>query len=249
MMKLKFSQIKTDYLLVMAKWFIYVDEEVSGPFPTEVIEKQIETGELGSQCLIWGQPQQEWKSPSWWRNNLHSLMSSHIPPKKSKQWHFVVDEISHGPMSRDELIDCLKVLDEKTKVLVWTNGMSDWQPLYEVEDLMNDVGISRRQHPRAHIMGQLIVQKQDQTFIGQLKTISAGGCGFQGVEGLKVGSEVKITIKSDAFYKDVSAQAEIRYISKTGFIGVKFLAINSEDKANIINFVRSQAKAQTTQAA
>ena len=247
---LKFRPGPTDRPNVMAKWFICENEEVSGPFDTEVLERKIEAGSLSSQCLIWGHPQTEWKSPSWWRSNLHDLMSSQRRPKMEKLWHYVINEVSHGPMKRQELVETLKDLDEKTEVLVWTNGMDDWVSLFDVDDLLQEIGFSRRQHPRANIEGQVVVEQNGQSFIGQLKTVSAGGCGFIGSKEIDSGSEIKVTIKSEAFYKEVRAQAEVRYISESGFTGLKFLGINQEDKAAIINYVRSElAKAQTKKSA
>lgn len=118
--------------------------------------------------------------------------------------------------------------------------MTDWQPLFEVEDLIQEIGYSRRQHPRAGLEGQVIIEQDGQSYIGQLKMVSAGGCGFIGSEEVLPGSEVKVTLKSAAFYKEIRAQAEVRYVSKGGFTGIKFSGINQEDKATIINFVRSQ---------
>ena len=226
---------------VMAKWFIFENEDVSGPFDTDDLERKIESGSLSSQCLVWGHPQEEWKSPTWWRNNLHDLMSSQRRPKMEKLWHYVINEVSHGPMKRQELVDTLKDLDEKTEVLVWTNGMDDWKPLFEIDDLLQEIGFSRRQHPRANLEGQVVVDTDDgQSHIGQLKTVSAGGCGFIGGQDIKAGSVVKVTLKSEAFYKEVSVQAEVRYVSESGFTGLQFMGINQEDKAAIINYVRSE---------
>ena len=84
------------------------------------------------------------------------------------------------------------------------------------------------------------MQIHELSHIGQLKTISAGGCGLTGVQDLKSGTEVLATLKTEAFYRELKLKAEVRYVSDSGFTGLMFSTINSEDKAVIINYIRSQ---------
>ncbi|MCB9026182.1 MAG: DUF4339 domain-containing protein [Bdellovibrionaceae bacterium] len=224
----------------MGKWFIFENNEVQGPFDTNSVEKKIESGSLGNDCLIWGQPQNDWKSPTWWRNHLHELLTQHPTSQKEKQWHFVVDEVSSGPLSREDFLKQIQEIENKKDILIWTTGMEDWLPLFEFEDLLNEIGISKRKHSRTNIQGQAIVEFNGQSYIGQLKTVSAGGCGISGINNLSIGSEVNLILKSNAFHQELRAKAEVRFISETGFIGFMFQAINSEDKATIINYIRSQ---------
>lgn len=226
----------------MGKWFIYENNEVMGPFDTDSVEKRIESGSLADDCLIWGQPQNDWKSPSWWRSHLHELLSQHPRSQEEKQWHFVANEISYGPLNREDFLKQVKEIEVKKDIFIWTTGMEDWLPLYDFEDLLSEIGITKRKHTRTHIQGQAIVEQNGQNFIGQLKTVSAGGCGISGLSQLKIGSEVDLVLKSNVFHQELRAKAEVRFTSEGGFTGFLFHAINSEDKATIINYIRSQTQ-------
>jgi hypothetical protein len=224
----------------MARWYICDNEAVSGPYDTEIVQQKISVGEFGPLCLIWGQPQDEWKPLNWWSEHLTELLSSQKQPKNDKLWHYVINGVSHGPVKRFDLVQALKDLSDRSDILIWTNGMSDWQPLFDVTDIMDEIGITRRKHPRAKISGQIILKNKEQNFIGSLNSVSAGGCGVTGIKDIPVGSTVQLTLKSENFHKELRAQAEVRYISKTGYMGLMFNAINSEEKAAIIDYVRNQ---------
>ena len=123
----------------MAKWFICENDEVTGPFDTDVLETKIDDGSLHPGSLIWGHPQEQWRPQSWWKQNLSDLLGSHKQHKQDKQWHFVINDVSHGPVKRSELIDAIKDLVDKSEILVWTNGMDEWSPIFEVSDLQEDI--------------------------------------------------------------------------------------------------------------
>lgn len=234
----------------MIKWFICQNEElVMGPFSTEDVENKLNTGDITKEWLIWGKPQVHWQTISLWLTELPELLKQVKPTKVEQQWHFVIADNSFGPMLRSELIETLKGIDNKADAYVWTKGMKGWTPLFECPDLMDDVGVSRRKHPRANITGSVVIKIAEQEFIGQLRMVSAGGCGITGIDILNIGQIVKISMKSDYFYKTFNAKAEVRYISQKGFIGLQFLAINMEEKAAIIDYVREQILRAPEQAA
>ena len=222
----------------MAKWFICQNKDVEGPFGTEELEQRLESGGLDDNSLIWGSPQSEWTRPSKWRQSLPELLKHIQPTKEEQHWHYVFNEISYGPFRREELVERIKDNERKSEIFVWTNGMASWTPLFECPELMEAIGISRRLHPRASIEGAVHVEVHGEDKIGQLRTISAGGCGILGVKGLDVGQVVHISMHSNHFFKNLNAKAEVRYITDKGFVGLKFDSINMEEKAAIINYVK-----------
>jgi len=226
----------------MAKWFLFKNENVQGPFETEEIHKLLAENSIESDSLIWGAAQDEWSKLDWWKTHLDSLLNSSKQPKEEKLWHLVIDEVSSGPMKRKELLEKIQAQKDKSNILVWTSGMDDWQPIYSVSDLTNELGITRRKHPRIELNGQIVIQYNDQTMIGQLLTVSAGGCGFLCQADIPVGTTIQIQIKSNEIGREIRAQAELRYTSPKGHSGSLFTAINSEEKSILVDFIRSKNK-------
>ncbi len=222
----------------MSKWFVCQNELVQGPYSTEEIKQKSQSGELGPEHLIWGKPQEEWRTVAWWQENLTQLLERVHVTENEQVWHYLFNEQSHGPMSRQELIEDVSKLEQKAEVFVWTKGMKSWVAIFECLDLMDDAGVSRRKHPRADIQASVIVTLGEQDYIGSLKTVSAAGCGIQGVKNIKPGQIIDLTLKSEHFHKPINAKAEVRYISDTGFAGLQFVTINMEEKAAIIDYVR-----------
>lgn len=224
----------------MTQWFFYFREETSGPYSTDEVKKWISSSKssLVKKTLIWGGTLAEWKNLDWWQSNYEDFTLDKVKLSSKPIWHYVYNEQSFGPLSRTQLIDAVKSLDNKSEVFVWKQGMKNWTPIFHCPDIMDEVGVSQRKHPRASIQGQVAIKTEAGTQIGALRSISAGGCGAQGLQNLSTGEPLQIKIKSDVFYAPINAHAEIRYISETGYAGMEFTHINSEEKAMIINYIR-----------
>jgi hypothetical protein len=50
-------------------------------------------------------------------------------PKKSQQWHYALDDESHGPVGEEELLQLLEEGAVKLSTLVWNKTMSEWTRL------------------------------------------------------------------------------------------------------------------------
>ena len=224
----------------MVKWFVCQNEDVDGPFDSEEIKQRLESGKISGTTMIWGRPQAEWKTVDWWAMNLPDLLKKAGKAAQVEVWHYVYQEVSHGPMPRAELIANVKDIQDKSNVFIWTTGMTEWMPIFENHELIEEIGISRRKHPRADIDGSVSVDVDGTDHIGQLKMVSAGGCGISGVHGLTVGKVVHITLRSEFFFKPLNATAEVRYVTDSGFVGLQFSSINMEEKSAIIDYVRDR---------
>ncbi|WP_109369336.1 RDD family protein [Ochrobactrum soli] len=49
------------------------------------------------------------------------------------EWHYVVDGKSVGPVTTDDIYEKFKNAVIGRDTLIWSDGMSDWQPIHEVE--------------------------------------------------------------------------------------------------------------------
>lgn len=227
--------------LVMAKWFINVEQEVTGPHSTDEVKSLVSEGHIPPDALVWAKPHADWVKANWWLENHHRLLEKMKKKPLEQHWHFAHNGDTHGPMTRQNLIESLKSIKNLNEVLVWTKGMKSWMEVFEFHDLLEDLGCNRREHPRAPAVGTVIVKSNNTgaPILGQLASISQGGLGVKHVGNqLHMGDVVHLEIKCDALPSTVSASATVQYITDTGFAGLKFQQIHRESQNMIIDYVR-----------
>lgn len=232
----------------MSRWFLSVEEDVSGPFSTDEVKAKMARG-LPEACLIWGRAQEDWRSLDWWERELPKLMEGNPHHPENRKWHFAHEGQSHGPMSRADLIEGLGKVESFQGVMLWTKGMKGWAPVYEFHDVMDEVGVNRREHPRARIQGSITLQQDELVTIAQLHTVSEGGLGVTGLHGVSAGQEIQMEIKSPSLTESIHAKAEVRYTTESGYTGFQFIQISTESKAILIDYIRHTALTTIQEAA
>lgn len=226
----------------MVQWFVLQNEDVTGPFSTEEVKALAAQGQFQDSDLIWGRIQNEWKSLGWWMVELPHLITKTKEVRDPRQWHFALNGSSFGPFSREDLVNKLKETNLSGEVLLWTKGMKAWAPIYEFNDILDAIGINKRQFPRADVEGKVSIRVGQQVIEGPILTISEGGFGADQLEGLTIGQIVNIEINSDAFYDTIHARAEVRYIAEGGYVGFKFQNLGVETRSSIVQYVRSSGR-------
>ncbi len=227
----------------MVKWFILENEIVSGPLSTDQLQGQIEEGFVGSASLIWGKGLEQWSTISLWRRNLSDI-SEKFSPETEKTWHYAIDNESFGPYERAELIKKLSIVNtQNSEILVWTKGMEEWISLYDFHDLVMDLGIEVRRHPRKPINGQVYYITENNEIPGELKSISEGGLGAQGIKSFKPGDEVLIDIDSPSLgNKKYRVKATVKYVTKDHYAGLQFEGVGAEAKSAIVQYVKANSE-------
>lgn len=230
----------------MAQWFVCKSESVQGPFSRDEIKAQVSGGTLPLDCLIWGRGQKEWVPLARWVKDAGQQVET-MSSAQEQLWHYAQDGSSKGPMTRAELINELKGLKQKDEILVWTKGMKAWADLYEFNDLLDDLGLNRREHPRAGIHGQCILKLGDtHSVIGSLKVISSGGVGITGLqEPVSIGQTVTVEVRSEELGDSITSKATVQYVTQSGYIGLKFQSLSMESKARIMQYVKQVSQGVT----
>ncbi len=232
----------------MRTWFITLKEQTKGPFSQDEIKSLLNDGSLPLDCQIWGRGQTDWVMASNWMTKPSSTTADASNAKQEQAWHYAVQGVSKGPMPRAQLVAELRATHKKDEVLVWTKGMKAWADLFEFHDLLDEIGLNRREHPRAAIDGQVILRLEDgKTIIGQLKTISPGGFGVGNIiEPLSMGQIVNVEVRSPLLGGDpITTRATVQYVTDTAFIGMKFVSVSMENKSRILEYLRhSESAAQ-----
>lgn len=220
------------------QWFTCHNEEVHGPFSTEDIKSQITNGVLTEDSSIWGKPQNQWMTPKRWLETLAETLEQWQDQKENRLWHFALNGESHGPLTRPSLIAELKNHDV-SQIMLWTKGMRSWAPIFEFHDILDELGVNRRKHPRADIQGKLILKSEEQTLIGNLVVVSEGGFGAAHLFGVTPGQVYSAELQSEHFGQPIHVRAEARYQDENGFTGFRFQNINVESKSRIIQYVKA----------
>jgi hypothetical protein len=131
-------------------------------------------------------------------------------------------------------------------VSVVVGRSSRWRIVASIEaTILGWLTFNFEAHPRCKINGQIVVSFDNQTFIGQLSSISVGGFGCTRLNTtLPIGQDVKVEIKSDALGDVITAKANVQYISQDGYLGCKFATLNMEAKSRILSYIRATKDAE-----
>jgi hypothetical protein len=220
------------------KWFVQKDDSVDGPMTTEDVQSRLANGQLTSMHMIWGKGLETWIRLESWQQELPQLATAggatEITPEL---WHYAHNGKSHGPYSKSQLVEELKNVAGLGEVMIWTKGMKEWAALFEFHDLLSAIGVNKRQFPRAELTGRAVIKVGENTLIGQLVTVSEGGCGIVVDQALAPGQAFTLELQSPSFRDPIHAKAECRYVSE-GLAGVRFTHLSSEAKGAIIQLVK-----------
>lgn len=231
-----------------SNWFVQKDDSVDGPLSTEDVQQRLQSGLLHPQCTIWGKGLDSWISVNSWQQELPHLATNSQVEIIPEMWHYARAGKSLGPYPKHQLVEELKNLESLAEVMIWTKGMKEWAPLFEFHDLLNAIGVNKRQYPRSELAGRAVIKTSESTLIGQLVTVSEGGCGIIVDQGLVPGQAFTLEMQSPSFRETLHAKAECRYISE-GVAGIKFTHISMETKGAIIQFVKQSQTRFTLKAA
>ncbi|MCB0343117.1 MAG: DUF4339 domain-containing protein [Pseudobdellovibrionaceae bacterium] len=231
---------------MMIKWYACLNEEVSGPYTTDQVKQGLDTGEFSSEMMIWGRAMAEWLTAQQWRAQLDQLLNQPSQQNKRPQmWHYAYLGESFGPLPRTELLDALAKIDTKKEVLIWTKGMKSWADLFHFQDIIEDLGINRREFPRARVTGSVVIHSDERVVIGRLATIGAGGFGaVQLDDSITAGNLVTAELKTELLSESIKVRAIVQYVSQEGFVGFKFERISAEAQNEIIAYVNKTTAAK-----
>lgn len=229
----------------MANWFVEHSGQIEGPYSTETIQARLREGHLAQTDQIWGRVMEEWRSLSWWTTSLNDIMNKEKQITHPEIWHYAYNGETFGPLNWDELIHRLRMLtdshlDRLREMMIWTQGMSEWASVVEFHDIMDGLGINKREFARAPVNGKAVIKSRGNTFIAPLRSISEGGFGTDVIPNLLAGETVTVELQSGAFSDVVRAQAQVRYVSGPT-VGFKFSNISVESRGIIVQFVRKTA--------
>jgi hypothetical protein len=230
--------------LEQSRWFLLLDGQVTGPYADPEIETKLE----GAQDpLVWGRGQAEWMSPDKWRVVLKALNAqAALENQRNRQWKMRVDHKELTPMTVEELVEQLKDYTDLSPVRIWTDGFDEWKEVYQVQKVMEELGISRRSHPRVPIMGTLKTDATAGAINAKMISISEGGIGVNNAKGLTIGEKFNAILSSPNLFMPINANIEVVYVGADGYAGLRFLMLPSEARSAIVDYVKKFQQAQNS---
>jgi hypothetical protein len=219
------------------KWFLFLDEKVVGPFSKEEVNAQLLANK---NALVWTRGQNEWVSGKRFEKSAQDVEQAHQKLKTANEriWKVRVAGQEMKPMSQPEMMDYLKTREDLSDVFIWTEGYTEWKEIFQIHKIMDELGVSRRKHPRVPIMGTLLCEGAAGQFTARVLSISEGGLGITEAINAKIGERFKTILKSPNLFAPIHATVEVVYVSQDGYAGLKFSGLQSESKSAIIEYVR-----------
>ncbi len=219
------------------RWFLLIEEQVQGPFSKSEIEDHLIKN---TSAHIWWRGQAEWVSPDLWRSEVekeNNPTSSEDLLKRT--WLLKVKDQELEPMNHEQMMAFLKQQNDLSEVQIWTEGYSSWKEVFQIHKIMDELGVSRRKHPRVPIRGHLIYEINDQNLVAELSSISEGGLGATKTSQISIGNQIKAVIQSPQLFQPIHATCEVVYMSSNGYAGMRFSGgLHLESKAAIIEYIK-----------
>lgn len=220
-------------------WFILHEGQVTGPFEPAEIETKVASL---NEAQIWGRGHGEWMPPVRWRQIIKEIAPAGPALDGSKMWRIRVDGKPQDVMKYTELMSALKAIKDFTTVDVSSDGGQTWKDVYSVQKIVDDLGISRRSHPRVPIVGTLTFENdRGESLKCRVISISEGGLGVNDAESLQIGQKFYATLTSPNLYVTVTTSCEVVYVGSDGYAGLRFVGIPEEFKSSIVEYVNKFA--------
>lgn len=219
----------------MKIWFILIEGEVQGPFEVQEINNLIKTH---PESQIWGKGQTEWMPFDKWQKLLKDLELKIKSSPSPTRWKYRLGSKESSALDFNNLIRELKKLSDFSKVELKSDKENSWHEIYAYEDIVFELGITRRSHPRAPIVGQLFCEKNGESFELKLSTISQGGLGATGNSHLNIGEYFNFKLVSPSLPAEIFGNAEVIYNGNDGYIGTKFNGLAKEFESVVNDYVK-----------
>lgn len=222
-------------------WFVYLNDVVTGPLSTAEVQEKLRGNLIPMDGFIWCRGEREWMPLSQWETRLPDLIEAHKEQAEARAWYLDLGSGSIGPLLQAEVLDNLKGLQDFRHARVWTAGMKTWTKIYEVHDIMEPLGISRRVNTRAPLTGTVVVTRaRDETksFMLRAASVSVAGIGVNGTHDLCKDDRILLVIKSPDLPGSIHLSGEVAYVNTQGYAGVRFETVPAEIQTLLYDYVK-----------
>lgn len=222
-------------------WFVLSEGRTTGPFDHEEVESLLPTSK---DPQVWGRGYSEWMTPTKWRQQLKDSGQAHASAADTAAngpWKIREDGVEKKAIPYAQLVAYLKSLKDFSGVDVAPPGSDHWKDVYSVPRLVEELGISRRSHPRVPILGTLAYEVDGRFLNCRVISISEGGLGVTDLKGVSIGERIEGTLSSPSLFVTIPCRCEIVYVGHHSYAGLRFVHLPMEFKSSIIEYVNKFA--------
>jgi hypothetical protein len=225
---------------VTQEWFIYSDNVVTGPFTTEQVDQCLSAGIWSGECFVWWKGQREWMPVKNWKEQLATIVKNESEKSQSPVWYVDVGGSSVGPLTQKEMISHLRGVANLNKTRLWSVGLDKWTNIFELHEVMEELGISRRENDRAPLMGTVAISRADQQgpVLVKAASVSIAGMGCNDAGFLVKGEQVQLIIKSNEFPTPLRVTGSVAYVTAQGYAGIRFDTLHPETSTVVFDYVK-----------
>lgn len=223
------------------KWFILYKDKVQGPFTPSDLQGKFDQKQR-DESRFWARGKPQWMSETQFKEELIREMEQAQKEslKQSERiWKIMDNDTELKPMTYENLLMFLKSKKNLANIKLWTEGYKEWQDVYQIEKILDEIGVNRRQHPRVPIKGKIHIEASNGShWEAELSMISQGGFGIKNAHAVSIGEQIKATLTSQSLPMPVHCAAEVVFVNSSGFVGFRFMNISIESKSTIIAYVK-----------
>lgn len=221
-----------------AKWFVLQDNQISGPFSTEELDRLVKGERLTPDAMVWWRGMREWKPAKVWSTLSPDLQVPRSETSEVPQWYFENAGQLHGPYSFDEMLPRIIETDGLQDARVWSSEFSEWKSVFEVPEIVGQEALGHRRFPRAPITGTVQLSFDSITFDLQLTSIGQGGFSAEKLDfEIMKGSKIQAVIQSPAFSTPIRTSCNFFSLGSNGSADLEFSQISQENQSIIISYV------------
>ncbi len=171
-----------------------------------------------------------------------------VPPAQvtpaAPNWYYSEGSETQGPLLKEDLLIKLRHVKSLDVIMIWNENLTDWQSVYQFPDILNTLGICRRENLRLDLSGQALIsitgQESQPPQVAKLFSISLQGIGVTGAI-LTKGLKVKIEIQSEQLATIIKIDAETLGTNKDGMTSFEFTQLLPEMQSIIADYLRTSA--------
>lgn len=223
-------------------WFLYSNDVVTGPFATDELRKRAVEGQVPPNSFVWWKGQREWMALESWLQSLDTILIGLSSPSQKAVWYLDMGTAPPvGPLTQADLIESLKLITDLNPVKVWAVGMPKWKTVFETPEILEQLGMSRREVERAPLMGTVAITRPNEDpkgFVVKAASISIGGVGVSDAKNLLRGDEVAVLIKSKEIPGNLHLHGEVVYVTANGDAGIRFQRVHPEMLGLIHDYIK-----------
>lgn len=233
-------------------WYLSIQSQIFGPLSTVQVELKLRHVIQRDKALIWWHGQRDWMPVPDWQEKMQEILASVAAQTQKPIWYVMIKKRKTGPFTQKQLIENLKVIADLAEVEVWVEGMPAPRRVFEVQDVIEQLGVDRREFERTPlnaIIDANRIQGSKRSFQMKAGGVSRGGMGLIGFHDFKVAERLSLMIQCEEFGGKLHIEGEVVYLAANHYTGIRFLNLSAEARTVIYDYVKIFELKQRAEAA